>query len=803
MNPPDTAGITAPAGLPLPPIDLLLVEDDEGLAELFRKALGPTGARCDWARTGQEAIAWLPEHPSCLLLLDYSLPDMTADGLLETIAQSGPVPPFIVTTGHGDERLAVSLMKLGARDYLVKDTMLLDRLPVVVGRVLHELRMQQQLEESERRLRQNERELLAIYDHTPTAMMLLDGELRLRKANAAIVEVFGRPVEQVLGLTLGEAFECQNRHQDPRGCGFGPNCPECPLQSCIRDTLHTGQPHRQVDGPLCSVKNGVAIQRDFLISTVCVDIEGQTYILVCLDNITQRKQAEQALRTSEERYRQLFNCVNDAVFAFHLQPDGKPSHFIEVNDVACRRLGYTRTELLQRSPADINSSGSTVLANAMHTLRQNREIVVETVHIAKDGRRIPVEINSHLFEFHGRQTVLALARDITERKHLETQVRQAQKMEAIGQLAGGIAHDFNNILAGLMLQFSLLRDEPGLPAKVDASLGELDAELKRAANLTRQLLLFSRRQVMETKPIDLNETLAALWNMLRRIIGEHINLRLTGATKELWIEGDANMLGQVILNLCVNARDAMPEGGTLTVDTRLVELSPDTAQDHPEARAGSFVCLSVSDTGCGMDARVLSHIFEPFFTTKPVGQGTGLGLSTVHGIVKQHHGWVQVESAVGQGSSFQVFFPSSPHVTTTAPAVEDAPVRGGNETILLVEDDALVRHGFAVTLRRLGYRVFEAAHGPAALQLWNQHRTKIDLVFTDMVMPEGMNGLQLVAKLRADQPALSVIIASGYSTELVEAQQAGGPPVTYLTKPFSAKKLVQVVRETLDQAAST
>ena len=396
--------------------------------------------------------------------------------------------------------------------------------------------------------------------------------------------------------------------------------------------------------------------------------------------------------------------------------------------------------------------------------------------------------------------LIGTVQDITDRKGLEDQLRQAQKMEAVGQLAGGVAHDFNNILAAILMNLGLLREEPQLSPEILASLKEIEVEANRAANLIRQLLVFSRRQIPQRRPLDLNEVLGNLLKLLRRLLGEHVILEFPGHPDLPSVEADVGMIEQVVMNLSVNARDAMPSGGRLTIGLEVVELDGAAATANPEARPGRFVCLAVADTGCGMDEVTRKRVFEPFFTTKDVGQGTGLGLATVYGIAKQHQGWTEVASAIGQGTTFRVFLPVA---TAAAPAPLASPPpaawRGGHETILLVEDEPAVRRLVGRCLRRSGYRVFEATNGVEALELWRQHGERIDLLFTDMVMPEGMTGLALAERLRADKSALKVIVSSGYSLEITSRGAPAGGKTAFLAKPYEMSSLAATVRRCLDE----
>ena len=398
---------------------------------------------------------------------------------------------------------------------------------------------------------------------------------------------------------------------------------------------------------------------------------------------------------------------------------------------------------------------------------------------------------------------MAAIEDITERKALEEQLRQSQKMEAVGQLAGGVAHDFNNMLAVIRGNAELLlMDEAQYTAEAKVGLEHVVEASERAANLTRQLLTFSRKQVMQPQPLLLNEVIANLTKMLNRVISENIDLQCHYAALLPHVQADTGMMEQVILNLVINARDAMPEGGQLRVATEQVVLDEAHARANPGACAGGFVCLLVSYSGTGIAPEVLPRIFEPFFTTKDVGKGTGLGLATVYGIVQQHQGWIEVSSQVGEGSTFKVFLPAIPTPAGLAPAAEaEAEIRGGNETILLVEDEHTVR----VTTRRLleskGYRIREATNGREALEVWQSHAGEIALLLTDIIMPGEMTGRDLAEQLWGQRPALKVIFMSGYSADVLVkgTDYIRRTKSRFLQKPSSSQVILETVRRTLDE----
>jgi PAS domain S-box-containing protein len=397
--------------------------------------------------------------------------------------------------------------------------------------------------------------------------------------------------------------------------------------------------------------------------------------------------------------------------------------------------------------------------------------------------------------------IIGISRDITGRKKLEEQFRQAQKMEAIGQLAGGVAHDFNNILAVIQLQAGLLKSEFALSPEQLELASEIEQASARGANLTRQLLLFSRKQTMQPQNLELKNVVDSMTRMLQRTLGEQVQLQFKFSEEPLAIHADPSMIDQILLNLTVNARDAMPDGGQIVIETFAARFDEVTAAQSAKARPGAFACLSVTDAGCGIPPEILPRIFEPFFTTKEVGKGTGLGLATVFGIVQQHQGWINVYSEVGCGSTFRVYLPLLARSSDTKIfRLSQTPVRGGHETILLVEDEPALRASVRTALTRLGYRVLEANTGGDALKVWHQHRDEIRLLLTDMVMPGGVTGKELAGQLQQQDPKLKVIYASGYnSIEINSGDFLLEEGVNYLAKPFQTHKLAQTIRRCLDQ----
>ena len=501
------------------------------------------------------------------------------------------------------------------------------------------------------------------------------------------------------------------------------------------------------------------------------------------------------LRDSEARYRLLFHANPHPMWVY----DRETLRFLAVNEAAVRLYGYSADEFLAMTLKDIRPTDDA--ASLLEDLSENRDALSrprQWRHRRKDGAVVAVEVASHLLEFDGRDAALVLATDVTERLQLESQLRQAQKMEAVGLLAGGVAHDFNNLLTAIMGYGQLLRQRVGANTKALADADEILKAAERAASLTRQLLAFSRQQVLEPRVLDLNAILSDMDRMLRRLIGEDIDL-LTAPGVELGrVRVDPGQIEQVLVNLVVNARDAMPEGGKLTVETANADLDEGYVKGRLEVRPGPYVMLAVSDTGCGMSPETIARVFEPFFTTKEIGRGTGLGLSTVHGIVKQSDGHIEVYSDIGGGTTFKVYLPRAEGAAEGRPAAAPEPDHlAGSETLLLVEDEELIRRVVAQSLELQGYRVIAVEDGSRALAICEQADQPIDLLITDVVMPL-MSGPQLVERVSTLRPDLPILYMSGYTDRALIHQGQRKAGTAFLQKPFMPEVLARKVREVLD-----
>jgi two-component system, cell cycle sensor histidine kinase and response regulator CckA len=516
----------------------------------------------------------------------------------------------------------------------------------------------------------------------------------------------------------------------------------------------------------------------------------------------ERAQTETSLRESEARYRRIFEDAVEGVF--QATRDGR---LVTANPALACMLGYESPAALLASITDTQrqlyidagrraeflrllDSSNVVTGFEFQLRRRDGKIVwvTENAHAVRDS-------TGHMINYEG--TML----EVTERKQLEAQLRQAQKMEALGLLAGGVAHDFNNLLTVINAHADLLLGRGTLDSDARSTIQEIQTAGQRAASLTRQLLAFSRKQVLRTEVVDINQVVRGVTRMLDRVIGENITLELELAPSIPPIVADPGMIEQVLVNLAVNARDAMPAGGVIVIATDTVTLTEPALADKSGARAGDFVRLTLRDTGSGIPAEILPHIFEPFFTTKDPGKGTGLGLATVFGILQQHNGWIDVASPASSGAVFTTYWPAAPELTEVIEpvAAPTAALPGGNETVLLVEDEPAVRLVAGEILRRLGYQIIEAASGNEALDQWQRHRDGIEVLVTDEVMPGSLRGTELAERLIGEKPTLAVVCTSGY-TGTVEPPSVSSPRLRYLAKPYTVQSLCATVRQVLDAA---
>ncbi len=513
-----------------------------------------------------------------------------------------------------------------------------------------------------------------------------------------------------------------------------------------------------------------------------------------------RKRAEEALKSSEERYRTLFECMPDAIFI----ADIETGRICDANLGASRLIGRSREDLIGMHQSELHPAAIGEKTKALFKEHSDSALMgkifgpIEHIAARADGTEVPIEIVTQPVMMNGTLMLQGVFRDISERKKLEEQLRHAQKLEALGTLAGGVAHDFNNILTiivgyGSMMEMRLPQDDPSMPY-----VREILAASERATHLIQSLLIFSRKQIAELKAVNINDVVNGMKKMVFRIIGEDIKTGITLAPEQLMVMGDYGQLEQVLMNFATNARDAMPDGGSLSIETQLFEMDAEFIHYHGFGKPGRYALIVVSDTGQGIDEKTRERIFEPFFTTKGVAKGTGLGLAIVYGIVQQHNGYIYCYSEQGKGTTFRVYLPL---VGIQSPVIEEkesAPVQGGTETILVADDDENVRRLTREILSQHGYTVLEAKDGEDAVTTFIHNRDKIHLLLLDAIMP-GKSGREAYEAIRAIQPEVKALFVCGYSEDNLQRRRIMEENLQLLQKPVKPRELLSTIREMLDR----
>ncbi len=876
------------------PIRVLLVEDNPGDARIIVEMLREVDANLFQLQSVDRldtALQRLGRATVDVVLLDLGLPDSVGLETFRRAHREAVVEPIIVISGFDDEDTALEAVRAGAQDYLVKGRIDGAALTRVIRYAIERQRTEVQL-----------RWLTLAVDQSPAAVFITDPRGTIQYVNQRFTTITGYTASEAVGKTPrilksgrtppeyytalwttiqhGETWksEIQNRRKtgelywdsvtvspirDQRGTiahflavqeditakkqaeqalrerdqqlhQLADNIKEVFFLQDVehRETIFINKAYEEIWGRSCEslyrspqsfvdpipeedrpalfasieknrqgeyagdvefrVIRPDGTVRWMLAHAVPVrDEQGKVYRIagVCTD-VTERKKAESELKASEDYHRTILENIGDAV----LVADGA-GRFLDVNPRACDLTGYSREELLRLSVADTYPPPQRNEApDRIAEVTAGVTTVRERPLLRKDGTVLTVEINARLLP-DGR--MLGTVRDVTERRQLELQLRQAQKMEAIGRLAGGVAHDFNNVLTAVFGYVDLLREELPPESNAQKDLVEIRKAAERAASLTRQLLAFSRQQVLEPVVLELNDLVTEFEKMLRRVIGEDVELRLALGAQVGNVRADPGQLHQVIMNLVVNARDAMPTGGKLTIETTNAELTAAYADLHKPVVPGPYEMLAVSDTGIGMTPEIQARIFEPFFTTKEKGKGTGLGLSTVYGIVKQSGGYVWVYSELGKGTTFKVYLPrvDAPAEGLTKP--RPAETVAGTETILLAEDDEILRPLAKALLEKLGYSLLEGADCDTALAAARQHTGPIHLLIADVVLP-GPSGRELARRLAASRPDTKVLYVSGYTDDAIVHHGMLEPGLNFLQKPFTPATLARKVRDVLD-----
>ncbi|MDZ4717402.1 MAG: PAS domain S-box protein [Roseiflexaceae bacterium] len=761
-------------------LHIIIVEDQPSDAELVLDELRKAGYAPVWRRVETEAEYLATLDPAFdLILADYSLPQFNALRALELLLAYGLDIPFIIVSGTIGEEVAVAAMRLGAADYLFKDR--LARLGTAVAHALEQRQLRFEAQQASTALEASARLNQAVLRSLNAEIAVLDPTGTILAVNDAwehFARTNGDPMLKVTGVGVNYLDVCRHAAMHSR------DTQAALTLAGIQALIDGVQSH-------FTLEYGCQTPTELLWFVLqAMPLADQRGVVVAHEDITERKRAEQALQESEARYRLITENTHDLISM--TDQDG---HFIYVSPSYQPVLGYDPPTLIGRSAIDlVHGDDQIAMQHATHQIR-NTDAAQATQrwhHADGSWRWIEVQITTAVQQ--GMAYWVAIGRDITERKRIEAQFFQSQKMESIGQLAGGIAHDFNNMLSVVIGFIGSAQEDLPHDSPAQRALKIAEESAWRGARLTRQLLTFARKQIVELRVLNLNTVIVDLNNMLRRLIGEDIELVTLLASDLGYVKADIGQLEQVITNLVVNARDAMPNGGKLIVKTSTIVLEGTTAQQQ-NLPTGRYVVLAISDTGSGMDSEVLQHIFEPFFTTKEVGKGTGLGLATCYSIVKQHSGAIQVDSAIGHGTTFTIYLACVEATAAIVQSAEPAGAPRGTETVLLVEDEPLVRELERAILNEQGYIVLEATNGEEAWRIVQAPgKAAITLLITDLVMPQ-MGGKALAELVLEHYPSIMVLFVSGYTIDAIDHTHA---EMNFLAKPFTRETFARKVREILD-----
>ena len=744
-------------------IKILVVDDSPDHRKLMATALmnhHPFYA-VEGVASAEQLLKELEGNEYDLVLLDSNLPQEDGLQALEMMNEKGYKVPVVIVTEHGDEKIAVEAMKQGAYEYIGKSGEYLLMLPVIVNHALERV-------QAEEALRTLLRQWHATFDAISDAVCLVDLEGKILRCNTAMTGFLGKPFNEIIDRNCSELMH-----------GTSGSVEGYPIvrmrKSRRRETSILPRGDRWLNiavDPLLDKDNSLI---------------GAIHIM---SDITDRVRAEQTLRESEERYRTLFEESRDAIYM-----TTREGVVVDVNQAALELFGYTREEMIGMDVREtyVHPEDRTRFQQEIEQKGSVRDYEVEL--FKKDGREMDCLLASTvrrtrdggILEYQG------IIRDITERKGAEQQSRLA----AVGQLASGIAHDFNNMLTGVIGYADLLQTRPDMPESAQDDLTNIIQQGRRAAQLIRQILDFSRQSITQKRPLDMVPLLKETIKLLERTIPENIHLLLEVESGDHQVSADMAQIQQMIANLAVNARDAMGEGGTLLFRLLQLRLEPEELPPSPEMSAGMWVVLEVSDTGTGMPPEIVQHIFEPFFTTKDPGEGTGLGLAQVYGIVRQHEGHITMESRVGAGTAFTIYLPaliSGEEVAEEEVLKEIS--RGRGEAILVVEDEADVLEVLRRMLERLNYRVLTATNGEEALAVYDAYEQEIALVLADMIMPK-MGGTAFFRALRERGSKVKVIVLTGYPLEEESRDLLVEGIVDWIQKPPTLPALAHTVGRAL------
>jgi two-component system cell cycle sensor histidine kinase/response regulator CckA len=756
-------------------IRVLLLEDTPDDAELSLRQLmrGGFQVEADVVRTPDEFKARLSSRTYDIILGDYRLPGWTGIEAVHWLRAEGYDLPFILVSGTLADDLAVESIKLGVTDYVSKDR--LERLSAVVHRALREEELRRHHSGTQQELRESEKQYRLLFEINPHPMWVFGAQsFEIIEVNGAALLHYGYSRSEFLSMTIldiGPAEDIPATRQSVRARVPG----RAQAERCK---------HRKRDGTLIDVE----------ITSHELSFYGKQAILAQAHDITERLQNEENLRQSEERFSKAFRSSPVAI-TISTRAEGR---YVDANEAFLRMLGRRWEEVVGFTANELNvwafpeDRDKMVLALD----RDGRLNALETVFNSKTGGERKVRLSAERIQLNGVPCVLAITSDVTEAKRLEDQFRQAQKMEAVGRLAGGVAHDFNNMLS-VILGFCDLAQYRTNQEGTERELNHIKRAAQRAATLTRQLLAFSRQQLLLPRVVNLNDVVHDITPMLLRVLAKDVSLTFVPVPSLGSVRVDLGQMEQVLMNLVVNASDAMPHGGKLFIETANTELDQAYSKTHPAVEPGHYVALSVSDTGCGMDPKTLSRIFEPFYTTKPVGEGTGLGLSMVDGVIHQSGGHICVYSEPDRGTTFTVYLPRIEEAAEPLPRVTvELPPEKGTETVLVVEDEQDLRELIVELIESEGYRGLMAENGRSAIAISETYREMIHMLLTDVALPD-MSGTVLSTRIKESRPDLKVLYMSGYTGNLIAHHGTLTSSSAFIQKPFTKQGLLTELRRVL------
>ena len=760
------------------PLRVLIAEDNPDDTELILRELRRAGFDPEWERVDTEAGYLGRLDPGLdIILSDCDMPQFSGSRALQLLRERGLDIPFIIVSGTIGEDSAVAAMKQGAADYLLKDRMA--RLGPAVVLALEQRRLHKESELAGEAMRQSEHKYRHVFESLSEAAFLIEcASRRIVDANLCAENLLGRTRAEILGMDESELFPANESAESGH--------------QLTNSALQTAR--GQLEETALVTKDGRQIPVQ--ISVAPVQLYGRSLVLALMTDITVRKRAEERVREQAA----MLDQAHDAIIV----RDIHTRRITYWNQGAERLYGWTAAEAEGRDIGELIHVDPTVPDAVTAELLKTGEWRREIRHVTKAGRELTVSGHVTLVrDSHGApKSALAINIDMTGQKDLEARLLHAQRMESIGTLASGVAHDLNNILSPIMMSAPLLRRDLTAGER-DAIVSTIEMSAERGAQIVKQVLTFGSGLDGERRPLQVDALMKEMMRLMRGTFPKNLAIE-SSVAPNLWpVMGDATQLHQVLLNLCVNARDAMPEGGRLRLRAAHLELDASYASMLPEAVPGPFVLVEISDTGGGIAPEIVGRIFDPFFTTKGVGKGTGLGLSTVHGIVKSHGGLIHVNTQPGNGTTFQIYLPASPdHEAAPADPSRALTPQGHGELVLVVDDEPNVRAAVRIALETAGYRVLLAADGTAALAEFAMNSGSVAAVFTDLMMPF-MDGVALTRALRRMAPVLPIIASTGLGEKAQLSQLKAMGVETVLHKPYDAGTLLRSIRDALHPEANS